>query len=177
MQATKTQPRVWIGCLAAYNQGHLHGEWVDASEGLEGLEQARERVLRTSPGDFAEETFLADREGFGSLIGEYEQLDRVARLGELIEEHGEAFIGYAEHVDPNGSPDELAEGFEDAYRGTFDTFEEHAEELISEVGFAGVEQIPDALMPYLDMEMIARDLEQDFFEVRVPEGVAIFWRH
>ncbi len=24
------RPQVWIGCLAAYNNGELHGDWVDA---------------------------------------------------------------------------------------------------------------------------------------------------
>lgn len=27
---TKDGPRIYVACLAAYNNGHLHGRWIDA---------------------------------------------------------------------------------------------------------------------------------------------------
>ena len=42
---TTTQPRVYIACLAAYNNGILHGKWLDADDGIDA--PAVEDVLRT----------------------------------------------------------------------------------------------------------------------------------
>lgn len=154
-----TTPRVWIGCLAAYNAGHLHGEWTDATDADE-LREVAERVIKTSPADFPEEIFLADNEGFGGLIGEYESLDRVAALGEAIEEHGEPFIAFVNlgTLAADADVDELVEGFTESYRGEFDSEEAFAEQTVSELGWGGLEQIPDELFSYLDFEKIARDL-------------------
>jgi Antirestriction protein (ArdA) len=27
-----TAPRIYVACLAAYNNGRLHGEWIDADQ-------------------------------------------------------------------------------------------------------------------------------------------------
>ena len=29
---TKFEPRIYVACLAAYNNGHLHGAWIDAAQ-------------------------------------------------------------------------------------------------------------------------------------------------
>jgi antirestriction protein len=28
-----TEPRIYVACLAAYNNGNLHGAWIDATQG------------------------------------------------------------------------------------------------------------------------------------------------
>lgn len=57
-------PSVWIGCLSAYNEGILHGEWVDVPEYLEDLIQVKNEILKTSPGENPEEWEIFDSEGF-----------------------------------------------------------------------------------------------------------------
>ncbi len=32
MGAKAEQPRIYVACLAAYNNGHLHGAWIDAAQ-------------------------------------------------------------------------------------------------------------------------------------------------
>jgi antirestriction protein len=32
MSTTNDTPQVWIACLACYNEGRLHGEWIDATD-------------------------------------------------------------------------------------------------------------------------------------------------
>jgi len=37
MQTTTDTPRIYVACLAAYNSGKLHGEWIDASQTAEDI--------------------------------------------------------------------------------------------------------------------------------------------
>jgi antirestriction protein len=55
-----------MGCLAAYNGGRLHGEWIDLSEGVDAFDEACARILRTSPVPMAEELHGFDVEMMGS---------------------------------------------------------------------------------------------------------------
>ena len=32
-----TTPRIYVACLAAYNAGRLHGEWIDADQQIDAL--------------------------------------------------------------------------------------------------------------------------------------------
>ena len=55
MATTTTEaPRVYVACLAAYNAGKLHGEWIDMGDADDAHEQALQ-VLETSPEAGAEE--------------------------------------------------------------------------------------------------------------------------
>lgn len=160
MQATSDTPRVWIGCLAAYNGGELHGEWVNATD-VDELQEAAARVIKTSPGDFPEEIFLADNEGFGGLIGEYENLERVAELGTAIEEHGPAFLAYV-GLGIHGSDaevSELVDGFEEAYQGEHDSETDFAYSIVDDLGM--LSEVPDSIAMYFDFEKYGRDLFLD----------------
>jgi len=66
---TLTKPAAWIGCLAAYNSGHLHGRWVDLTLGVEAFDDACADILRSSPVHDAEELDVMDYEGIGTEIG------------------------------------------------------------------------------------------------------------
>ena len=163
MTATATTPQVWIGCLAAYNSGELHGKWVEASN-LDELERARAEVIRSSPvwrrGECAEEHAVMDYDGFGDLaatLGEWPDFQILAAVAQGIEQHGAAFIAYIDTCEPTLNVD-IADGFEDAYRGEWDSERDYAEHEIGELGLAGVEQIPDSLLPYIDMEMVVREI-------------------
>jgi antirestriction protein len=163
MTAVATTPSVWIGCLAAYNGGELHGKWVEASDHDE-LERGRAEVIRTSPawkrGGIAEEHAVMDYDGFGDLagtLGEWPDFQTLAAVAQGIETHGAAFIAYTETCEPTLDRD-IADGFEDAYRGEWDSERDYAEYEIGEVGLAGVEQIPESLLPYLDLEMVVREI-------------------
>jgi antirestriction protein len=156
-------PRVWIGCLAAYNGGDLHGMWVDADD-VDGLEAARAQVIRTSPvwarGELAEEHAVMDYDGFGDLastLGEWPSFDTVAAIAQAIVTHGPAFIAYVDACEPdlNGA---TTSAFLEAFRGEWDSERDYAEYEIGEVGLATVERIPEALLPYLDMDMVVREI-------------------
>ncbi len=163
-----TTPQVWIGCLASYNAGTLHGEWVDATDAGE-LREQQTRILGESPAPGAEEAFIADYDGFGGLassLGEYPNYDDVAQTAQLIEEHGRAYIAYAEYVGPDYA---TADDFEESYAGEWDSEEAFAENLADEVG-----AVPDDLswpLTCIDWERAARDLFlSGYYSVRDDAG-------
>ena len=43
-------PEIYVACLASYNDGVHHGEWIDAAQDPEDLErEIFTRILKTSP--------------------------------------------------------------------------------------------------------------------------------
>ena len=48
------EPRIYVADLAAYNNGKLHGVWVDAALELDDIQEAVVKMLKASPEGFAE---------------------------------------------------------------------------------------------------------------------------
>jgi len=59
--------RIYIADLAAYNNGILHGIWVDATLDIDDIWQQIKDMLKQSPVDDAEEIAIHDYEGFGII--------------------------------------------------------------------------------------------------------------
>jgi antirestriction protein len=60
-----TELRIYVACLAAYNNGHLHGQWIDATQDSDSLHEEVRKILAASPIKNAEEWAIHDNEGFG----------------------------------------------------------------------------------------------------------------
>jgi antirestriction protein len=142
-------PRIWIACLAAYNDGKLHGEWVDGAVEVEELAAAAQRVLETSSIPGVEEYAIFDSDEFGGFnVGEYERLKTVARVARGIREHGHAFAAWAELDDDD--PDML-DGFDDAFLDEYESSEAWARE-VSPRRFPPPGAIPETVRPYLHID-------------------------
>ena len=151
MKTTQTTAKVYVACLAAYNNGILHGCWIDANQEAEAIQDAIKDMLASSPIANAEEWAIHDYEGFcGLRLSEYESIEKVAEMAAMIEEHGEAWAKFAEY---EGIEYATLERFEEAYAGEWLSEEEFAEELASETM-----EIPEHLSFYIDYEKMARDL-------------------
>src|SRR6266511_5152421 len=159
-------PQIWVASLSDYNDGTLHGAWLDAAREVEAIHADIQAMLAASPlaaetGQPAAEWGIFDFEGFGAFrLAEYENLEVVSRIACGIAEHGLAYAAFAEVMD--GDPDALA-GFADAYLGHHDNVQAYAEEYAEGVGYAhALEQaIPEAIRPYvrLDTEAMAHELQ------------------
>ena len=55
--------RIYVADLAAYNAGHLHGVWIDATLELGDIQEQVDAMLATSPVEGAEEYAIHDVEG------------------------------------------------------------------------------------------------------------------
>jgi antirestriction protein len=171
-------PQIWVGSLADYNNGDLHGQWLDAAREPDDIYADIQAMLARGPaawrGDAPEEWGIFDYEGFGGLrIGEYESIEDVARLAAGITEHGPAFAAWAEAT----APDEAtSEAFAEAYCGHFDSAADYAEQLVGDVeGDELLEKtIPAWLQPYIeiDYEALGRDMELggDIFTAPADDG-------
>jgi antirestriction protein len=82
-------PRIYVACLASYNNGRLHGTWIDAYQSAETIWTEVEVMLESSPDPWAEEWAIHDYEGFGTIrLGESEPFARVAAMAAGIVEYG-----------------------------------------------------------------------------------------
>jgi antirestriction protein len=165
-QTPSTGPRIWVGSLSDYNNGTLHGTWLDAAREREEIQADIQAMLEASPGAAAfgqpaEEWGIFDYEGFGPFrLDEHEDLEVVSRIARGIAEHGLAYAAYAEVMD--GDPEALA-GFADDYLGHHDSVEAYTEQLVEDLGYLQLlhQAFPPSLEQYvrIDTEALARDMQ------------------
>ena len=158
--------RIYVACLAAYNNGFLHGTWIDAGPDADQIRDEIAAMLARSPIEDAEEYAIHDYEGFeGVNISEYAGIDSVARMAAFIAEHGALGAGLLEQF--SGDMDQAETALQDCYHGQFDSLAEYVEELTTESI-----TIPEALRYYVDWQAMARDAEMsgDIFTIETAHG-------
>ncbi|MEU5878151.1 antirestriction protein ArdA [Spirillospora sp. NPDC047279] len=138
---------IYVACLAAYNDGELHGRWLDLKDydSQEELVAAIEDMLAASPVPDAEEFAIHDYESteFDTAveIHEYAGTDYVWRLEMALRETSDpdafaAFLSY------HGNDLTYAmDYFEEAYHGLWSSIEDYAleffEDVYGDVNFPG----------------------------------------
>lgn len=162
-------PQVYVACLAAYNNGRLHGEWIDADQSVDELQSAVQRMLAASPEPRAEEWAIHDYEGFGELrLSEHESLVRVAAVASGISEHGEAFAAWLSY-DSERDPVDL-QAFEDAYRGEWDSLRAYAEDYAEQTGLQSAAEKASSAYVVVDIDLLMRDLDIELYCVASGHG-------
>ena len=156
-------PRVYVASLSDYNNGHLHGTWIEPAQDEEVLEAAVSEMLALSTQPGAEEIGIFDYEGFGpARINEYESLAEVSQLARGIVEHGTAFAHFSCLLGTH-DPEKLKH-FEDAYLGHFDSYEAFGDHVLESFGLTPTtltDDIPGLIAPYvsIDVAQLAVDME------------------
>lgn len=149
-----TIPKIYVACLAAYNNGILHGAWIDATQDPEVIREEIELMLAQSPIQPAEEYAIHDIDNFEGLnIGEYASLKKVSEIAQFIEQHGKLGAKYLENYGIDYYQSAI-DNFEDSYIGVYSSLEEYAEEVYSEA----FSSVPDNLKCYIDYESIGKDM-------------------
>ena len=171
-----TTPRIYVADLAAYNNGNLHGKWIDAAQSPEEIQAEIDEILASSPEPFAEEWAIHDYEGFGDLkLGEYETIADVSRVAELLEEYGEVFAGVVSNFGGLSDLDAAEEAMKENYQGAHKSLDDWAYEFAMEtVGEAGL----GPYASYIDWERVGHDAELsgDIFTIETDDGqVHVFW--
>lgn len=171
MSTETITPRIYVACLAAYNKGHLHGWWIDATQETDVIFLAIREMLQASPLPNSEEWAIHDYEGFGSVrLSEWEGIERVAQLAAFITEHHE--LGCALLARYDGNLDAARDTMTDDYIGCYESVADYVQEITEETT-----TIPSHLVYYIDYEAMSRDilLNGDVFTVTLDDGVHIFW--
>ena len=164
-------PSIYVACLAAYNNGRLHGAWIEATT-PEAVMAEVSAMLAASPEPDAEEWAIHDHEGFeGAHLSEYASFQTVCNLAEFITEHGS--LGARLYSEFGDDLDQARAAFED-YAGEYRSAADFAEDLVRECGT----EIPASLDDYIDWTGLARDMalngEIMVFQTGFDE-VHIFW--
>ena len=47
--AAESNPRIYVACLAAYNNGYLHGAWIDADQDTDEIRAEVAAMLLSCP--------------------------------------------------------------------------------------------------------------------------------
>jgi len=170
LQSAKPEPKIYVACLAAYNNGRLHGAWIDADQDAWAIYEDAQKMLAGSPVADAEEWAIHDFEGFNGIrIEEYDGFERVAELAAFVIEHGK--LG-AEVFSYFGSLEEARSALSDQYAGEYESLADFAQEITEETV-----NLPETLRYYIDYERMARDMaisDVIAFETGMSE-VHVFW--
>jgi antirestriction protein len=158
-------PEIWVGSWLDYNNGILHGQWIDATQDEAGLDADIAAMLAVSPtsrdtGEPAEDWGIFDFDNFGSLrVGEQESLSWVSAVANGIVEHGLAFAAYADVM----QDEDALTGFADGYLGHYESMEHYVEQLVADCGYDELldQAVPQNLRPYIQIDVagLARDMQ------------------
>ena len=166
--------RIYVADLAAYNNGRLHGVWIDATEEMDDIWAQVNQMLKSSPEGFAEEYAIHDYEGFGGYrVSEYEGLESAHNVAVFIEEHGEIAGELLNNF--GGDLEDAKKAIEENYSGCYKSLAEYAEELTEQTA-----EVPENLAFYIDYERMGRDMELggDVYTIETGfEEVHVFWAH
>ncbi|WP_408655240.1 antirestriction protein ArdA [Jatrophihabitans sp.] len=165
-----------MGSLADYNDGLLHGAWIEAAREPEQIEADIQAVLAASPwtartGEPAEEWGIFDFDNFGACrLDQHEDLAWVSGVARGIAAHGLAFAAWADIAEDR----ELLADFDEAYIGQYDSLHAYVEQLINDLGYDQLldRVVPPSLRPYvkIDLAATAQDLDADLHTVEAAEG-------
>lgn len=179
------EPQICLGNLAAYNNGILIFEWIDACLDVEELEaKAKEIINEYLEG---EEFIIFNHQGFGAIsISENESLERVSLIANALTEHeaSEALSIFIEnYVDrrKDFNLDQILNSFTDCFVGQYqnlnDFYDGHIEEnLPPEIN--SIQVFGNSLRNYLDFEQMKEYIEScgdyNFYELN---GVHFVFRN
>ncbi|MEH2267536.1 MAG: antirestriction protein ArdA [Nostoc sp.] len=150
-------PQIYVACLSAYNNGKLHGMWIDCTQDAEDIQDDIEWMLSWSPCnnyEACEEWAIHDFQNWcGIHIDEYESIEKLAELAQILSEHGAAYAAYYEYDSSEAS----VEGFQEHYWGEYESEEDFVYDQLEEQGL--IKKLEEMGVPssYINWEAIARD--------------------
>ncbi|MBA2657316.1 MAG: antirestriction protein ArdA [Tatlockia sp.] len=162
-------PKIYVACLASYNNGILYGKWIDVVQSASDIYVEINKMLAESPIETAEEFAIHDYEGFASLrLGEYDSIETVVELAAFIGEHGELGAELLSEY----SIEEAERLLEESYYGAYDNEVDFAYSIFEDC-YNNV--IPENLLNYFDYVAFTRDLFiNDYFSVDIDGQTHIF---
>ncbi|AVH74403.1 antirestriction protein ArdA [Nostoc sp. 'Lobaria pulmonaria (5183) cyanobiont'] len=172
-------PKIYVACLSAYNAGHLHGLYIDATQEPEEIEDDIKWMLSWSPvvhDKACEEWAIHDYENWmGIKIDEYEDIGKLAKLATILEEHGKAFAIYYNYY----GNDVTVEDFEEYYLGLYESKEDFVYQQWDECGQLQELEKLGISSYYINWEGIANDWFIDsYLSIKTSyQEVHVFIRH
>ena len=156
-----TSPRIYVACLSSYNNGILHGAWIECTNDPDEIQDGINQVLKSSPMDDAEEWEIHDYEYFCGFNPRHYSQQELYDIALFIDEHEE--LG-AELLNIHSDIETAKYAFEENYLGCYESLAKYAEELTTDCC-----EIPAYLEYYIDYEAMARDMELngEFYSIEI----------
>jgi antirestriction protein len=171
-KAMSDEIRIYIADLTAYNNGKLHGVWINACGDINDVREQIKAMLAVSPEGFAEEYAIHDYEGFGGYaLREHEGIETAHEIACFITEYPDFGGELLNHF--GGNLEEAKAAADDNYCGCYKSPADYAQELTEETS-----QLPERLTYYIDYERMGRDMEMggDIFTIETGfETVHLLW--
>lgn len=154
-QQMERQMKIYVACLAAYNNGQLHGAWLnlDLDTTSDDITAHIDGVIKSSPVAGAEEYAVHDYDGIPSSFGENPDFDAIIAYVAAVFEYGQDVVEAA--ADCFGIDYAISALEDGQYNGEFQSETTFAEHIVDECGM-----LKDAgeLSRYFDFEAFGRDL-------------------
>lgn len=153
--------QIYVACLSSYNNGHLHGAWIDASSDVEDMQEGVNNMLAASPMQgktVVEEWAIHDHE-MPVDVSEYCGLQHIADIATFFEE--------------SDYDDEVTRAALEVACGIISEAERHLEnyvghfETVEDLGYEYADicmEIPENIQSYFDYERYGADLACDMYE-------------
>ena len=165
--------KIYIACLEAYNNGMLHGAWIEPSADVEELQEQIDAILKKSPMPSADEWAVHDYDGVPNM-GEYPDLKDICDYVELVHSTDlsqDCLNAIVENV--HGNLDQARESLE-RVMGKFCDFRDYADQCADDaIECAESGSGSEFLAKYFDYEKHARDLRHDCTILDVSGGVLV----
>lgn len=157
MTTTKfTQPQIYVACLAAYNEGSLHGKWIDVPNDKETLLESIKEIISSSPAEYSEEWAIHDYDLFGANISENPDLDTLCELASLFEEKSGMESVIAQLYNDNGI-EHAKSMIEDNYMGCYESKNDFIYQWVEDTCM--LEGVHENVKNYFDYDALLHDME------------------
>jgi antirestriction protein len=162
-------PQIYVACLSAYNNGKLHGMWIDCTQDADAIQEDIEWMLSWSPCrnyEACEEWAIHDFQNwYGIQLDECEDINKLAELAQVLSEYGEVYAAYYKYYGDYATLDE----FKDSYWGKYESEEDFVYDQLEEQGLIKKFEEMGLSSSYINFEAIARDWFIDSY-LSVEEG-------
>lgn len=157
---------IYITDLAAYNNGHLIGEWVALPMDADDLKAKINEILATGAEVYGEneheEIFITDYECDFMTIGEYSnpfELNEMAEQAENLSDYELKAVKFLLNNYLVKDFNEALEKYEDVIIHEDATMEDIAYAFVNEC--YGIDSLPAIIANNIDYEKIGREMEMD----------------
>ena len=161
--------KIYVASLEAYNSGRMVGDWVTPKDYF-SFKKFNDAIQVAT--EYADEVAVHDYDGI-DLDNEYPDFEELYYFCHALEDSwldDEVILAYAEYTGDK-LDNELIANAENNFLGTFNSFQEYADEYADEQ----LHNTDDFLKSYFDYESFARDIEYDYMVCDVSDyNVAVF---
>lgn len=162
-QVKSDTPKIYVACLASYNNGELYGKWIEATQEADKIKEDIALMLKKSNQPNAEEWAIHGTGGFYEIpISEWHDLEEVSKIAQTLEEFKsnryfadkvEVFSYLMKSEDFNTAIFML----QDAYIGSYESPNDFIHDYIDSCG--SLSDCSEWIKRYFDYELFLRDME------------------